>query len=259
MSCFFISYSTLTSRVTVHYSSGGDTDQPRFMLCLPSDELMLLLAELRELYDDWDYERKPHESLPSFSDSDFHFYFNEDPSGFPPSGRTADEYIDEDARRLLDEIHDRLIQLRRRGLSSRTICECLLERQKPSRLCITHDYRLLLSDYGNLEVKLTPLPKALYLLFLRHPEGIAFKEMACHAAELSAIYAQLSPSINPQRREQQIRSLTDPLSNSLNEKVSLIHRAFATVLDDSLLPFYVIDGPKGSQRTVRLPRSLLIL
>ena len=229
------------------------------MLRLPCNDLLSLLAELQEIYDDWDYERGPQETLPYFSDSDFLFCCNESPLGFSPTGKTADECIDDDARRLLDEIHDRLIQLRRRGLSSRTICECLLERQKPSRLCITHDYRLLLSDYGNLEVKLTPLPKALYLLFLRHPDGIAFKEMACHAAELSAIYAQLSPSINPQRREQQIRSLVDPLSNSLNEKVSLIHRAFATVLDDSLLPFYVIDGPKGAPRTVRLPRSLLIL
>ncbi len=37
--------------------------------------------------------------------------------------------------------------------------------------------RYILVDYGELEIKLNPLHKSLYLLFLSHPEGIYFSKM----------------------------------------------------------------------------------
>ncbi len=39
-----------------------------------------------------------------------------------------------------------------------------------SRLVITKDYRFVLADYDNREVELQPVHKAVYLLFLAHPE-----------------------------------------------------------------------------------------
>ena len=45
---------------------------------------------------------------------------------------------------------------------------------KLSRLVITEDYRFILADYQK-EVELQPVHKAVYLLFLAHPEGIEFK------------------------------------------------------------------------------------
>ena len=49
-------------------------------------------------------------------------------------------------------------------------------RGKLSRLLITKDYRLLLPDNGQQEVVLQPVHKAVYLLFLAHPEGILMDE-----------------------------------------------------------------------------------
>ena len=46
-----------------------------------------------------------------------------------------------------------------------------------SRLVITEDYRFILEDYHK-EVELQPVHKAVYLLFLAHPEGIEFKRLA---------------------------------------------------------------------------------
>ena len=45
-----------------------------------------------------------------------------------------------------------------------------------SRLVITKDYRFILEDYQK-EVELQPVHKAVYLLFLAHPEGIEFKRL----------------------------------------------------------------------------------
>ena len=60
-------------------------------------------------------------------------------------------------------------------------------RSKLSRLVITRDFRFILSDY-NKEVTLTPVHKALYMLFLNHEEGIEFKDLADHRDELRRIY-----------------------------------------------------------------------
>ena len=42
-------------------------------------------------------------------------------------------------------------------------------------MVITTDLRVILTDYGNMEIKMEPINKAVFLLFLRHPEGIVFK------------------------------------------------------------------------------------
>ena len=42
---------------------------------------------------------------------------------------------------------------------------------KLSRLLIARDCRFFLMDHGNKEVELQPVHKAVYLLFLAHPEG----------------------------------------------------------------------------------------
>ena len=53
-----------------------------------------------------------------------------------------------------------------------------------SRLVITEDYRFILEDYHK-EVELQPVHKAVYLLFLAHPEGIEFKRLADYREELT--------------------------------------------------------------------------
>jgi hypothetical protein len=56
-----------------------------------------------------------------------------------------------------------------------------------SRLVITRDYRFILEDYHK-EVDLQPVHKAVYLLFLAHPEGIEFKRLADYREELLSYY-----------------------------------------------------------------------
>ena len=56
-----------------------------------------------------------------------------------------------------------------------------------SRLVITKDYRFILEDYHR-EVELQPVHKAVYLLFLTHPEGIEFKHLADDREDLLRYY-----------------------------------------------------------------------
>ena len=60
-------------------------------------------------------------------------------------------------------------------------------KRRLSRLVITKDYRFILEDYQK-EVELQPVHKAVYLLFLAHPEGIEFKRLADYREELLRYY-----------------------------------------------------------------------
>jgi hypothetical protein len=54
----------------------------------------------------------------------------------------------------------------------------------PSRMIIDRANRIFLPDFGNIEISLRPLERALYFLFLRHPEGILMSSLCDHREEL---------------------------------------------------------------------------
>ncbi len=129
---------------------------------------------------------------------------------------------------------------------------------KLSRLTITKDYSLILSDYNNKEVRLEPLVKSVYLLYLNHPEGIAFKTLPSFRNELTRIYSKLRPYGLNSQAIKSIEDVTNPLLNSINEKCSRIRAAFLAELDSSLADQYYIVGKSGEPKKIMLPRELII-
>ncbi len=129
---------------------------------------------------------------------------------------------------------------------------------KISRLAITKEYSLLLPDYNNKEIKLEPLNKAVYLLFLNHPEGIVFKDLPDYRDELTEIYRKMKPNGLTDREIKSIEDVTNPFLNSINEKCSRIKAAFMYEVDATLVDQYYITGKSGEERRVKLPRHLVI-
>lgn len=129
---------------------------------------------------------------------------------------------------------------------------------KISRLTITKDYSLILSDYNNKEVKMEPLVKSVYLLYLNHPEGIAFKTLPSFRNELTRIYSKLRPYGLNNQAIKSIEDVTNPLLNSINEKCSRIRAAFMAQVDSSLVDQYYIVGKSGEPKKIMLPRNLII-
>lgn len=128
---------------------------------------------------------------------------------------------------------------------------------KMSKLTITKDCSVMLSDY-NQEVKLEPIVKAVYLLFLNHPEGIAFKYLPDYRKELADIYQKIKPFGLTERAIRSIEDVTNPLLNSINEKCSRIRATFMPLVDASLLDQYIIIGKSGEAKKISLPRDLVI-
>ena len=136
--------------------------------------------------------------------------------------------------------------------------EKLKNQIKLSKLTITKDYAILLTDYDNKEVKLEPIVKAVYLLFLNHPDGIAFKCLPDYRKELAVIYQKIKPSGLTERVIRSIEDVTNPLLNSINEKCSRIRAAFLSEVAPSLADQYYIVGKSGEAKKISLPRELVV-
>ena len=143
-------------------------------------------------------------------------------------------------------------------------------RGRLSPLVITRDYRFLLPGYGNREVDLQPVHKAVYLLFLAHPEGIEFKRLGDYREELTRYYMATARLYDRSKIEDSIAHLTNPLDNAINEKCSRIKKVFLDMMDEYTASYYIISGHtqkrfEGSNRiwyerlkVITLPRELVI-
>lgn len=171
----------------------------------------------------------------------------------------ADYDFDLESRKLINEIEERIDKLCQKGIES-YIIENLFRnhRRALSRIRIMKDYRIYLPDYFGMEIEMTPLPKAVYLLFLRHPEGILFKNLPDYRNELLDIYLKLRPTANPHALVQSIAEVTDPTSNSINEKCARIREAFVRKFDEHLAQNYFITGRRGEPKRIILPRKLVV-
>ena len=128
--------------------------------------------------------------------------------------------------------------------------------ESPSRLYIDKKYIIRLDSPDGPTVPLRPLVKALFILFLKHPEGIRMKERARFESELADIYSTILPNVDPQCREQRIRRMMDLGDNSFSEKTSALN-ARLEELFPSTASSYKVQGYNGHPR--RIPASPLLI
>lgn len=159
---------------------------------------------------------------------------------------------------LIEEVKERIAKLRQRGISQYILEQLIHPDDRLSRLVVTKEYRLLLPDYNNMEIKMEPIVKAVYLLFLNHPEGILFKHLPDYREELAQIYNKVRPMGLTDRAVRSIEDVTNPLLNSINEKCARIRGAFVGQFDDHMARHYYIDGLRGEAKKISLPRDLVI-
>ena len=141
-------------------------------------------------------------------------------------------------------------------------------KSKLSRLVITRDYRFILEDYHQ-EVELQPVHKAVYLLFLAHPEGIEFKRLADYREELTRYYMATAKMMDKEKIIEGVDHLVNPLDNAINEKCSRIKKVFLELMDEYRASYYIISSHTqkhivGSSRIwyerlkiITLPRELV--
>lgn len=162
-----------------------------------------------------------------------------------------------DCSNLLKEVKEKVQKLKEFGMSEKEITALFHTEQPLLKLFISKNYKIFLGDERK-EVRMEPLVKAVYLLFLKHPEGILFKHLPDYREELTRIYVKLKPMGMSERVVQSIEDVTNPLLNSINEKCARIRGAFVGQFDDHLARHYYIDGLRGEAKKIALPRDLVV-
>lgn len=169
--------------------------------------------------------------------------------------------MQESARRLIDT-----------GMTQEEVKSILFNDQpKPLWLRITKNFKIRLEKkssatmvcpeeiiFKTIEIELSPLDKAIYLLYLRHPEGINFSYLPDYREELMEIYKQLMDYRTNAAMRRSIEDVTDPTKNSINEKCARIRRAFSNALGAYQAEEYCITGKRGEVKRIALDRSYVI-
>jgi hypothetical protein len=132
-----------------------------------------------------------------------------------------------------------------------------LLRQATPMLIKGRAQKIVLPEMGMLQINLSPTERAVYLLFLNHPEGIRLAEMGDYKEELRGILNKVSPSDSRETIEGQLENLCEYNSNSLSEKMSRIKRKFDDKLGSAMAEHYYIKGPNGGIKKIDLDRNYL--
>jgi hypothetical protein len=175
--------------------------------------------------------------------------------------------------RTADICHDCIELLRKKGIDISVIQQVLTifesvrlrmlfaqnfkQNLKPSRLKISENNKIFLVDYDNIEIKLTPLEKTVFLLFLNHPEGIFLHNLSDHKTEIFNIYGELSGSGMLTEIHNRIESLVDITSNSASEKIAKIKIAFVKAIGKDLAANYYIQGGNAEAKKILIDRNLI--
>ena len=157
---------------------------------------------------------------------------------------------------LAQEAKEAIDKLLLSGFSAEVIKGWLDQKVKLSRIRITKRNKILLVDY-DIEVKMGPLPKTVFLFFLRHPEGMRFVDLQDYKQEIYDIYSRLAVSDDLDKIKRSVDLLTNPFDNSINEKCTMIKYAFQKVVKDDIASNYYVSGKQGHVMKIPLDRTLV--
>ena len=168
----------------------------------------------------------------------------------------ADHDFDAEMSKAALEVRQSIADLLLNGFPVEIIKSWLDQSYKLSRLRITKQYKILLVDYDK-EVKMGPLPKTVFMFYLRHPEGVEFTFLQDHVKELLEIYGHVSVNDDPDQMNKSISALVDPFNNSINEKCAAIKKAFLLQIANDIAKHYYVTGQQGGAKLITLDRNLV--
>ena len=157
--------------------------------------------------------------------------------------------MDEDAASIVAQIKTLLGQLRTKGVTDKEIDSLLTQQQQPGRAYIDTKGMLVLPDAGGVQIKLTPMERTLYILFLRYPDGINADELWRYWDELCKIYGSQTVYDDIDLIEDAVEGICDEEKVTWYTNVSRIKRKITDKLGKRAAEQYIIRrGEDGLYR-----------
>ena len=94
--------------------------------------------------------------------------------------------------------------------------------------------------------------KAMFFLFLNHPEGIVLQHLEDYHNELINYYRQTKKGPLTSKQEESIRKLETYGNNQIHVIITRIREAFCSKFDERLAHNYFISGEKGEPYRISL-------
>jgi hypothetical protein len=158
----------------------------------------------------------------------------------------SDQYI-KHARGIMESLRLKML-----------LSQNFLQNSLPSKMHIDRYKRIWLTDFGNLELRLNPTEKSLYLFYLRHTEGVAIGALPQHKQEIFDLYSSLSLTGTRAEMQQRVDTLVSVTGNAASENISRIKKRFTDALGLEVAVPYCIQGPNGGRKSIRLDRNLVL-
>ena len=127
-----------------------------------------------------------------------------------------------------------------------------IEAAEPVDLFIDKRFVIRMGGADGSILALRPLVKTLFVLFLKHPEGILLKQRDCYREELEKIYSTINPNTDRDDVKARIARLVDLQDNSFSEKASVLNARLEELLPEGIASDYQIQGFNGCPRKIRL-------
>lgn len=234
---------------------GKYTNHSQLLLRYDGNDLVIFEAKngFRELYT---YLTLQYPNPKSYEEQEGEVMFSLTSGKNGDQEADIDQSLDEEMMKSAEEVHEALKNLLLKGFPLEIIQSWLGDSVKLSRLKITRQYKILLVDY-NQEIKMGPLPKTLFLFYLRHPEGVMFSHLQDYKVEIMDIYSRVCVIDDLQKIEESIERLVNPFDNSICEKVAAIKKAFILKVNDTVAKNYYVYGPQGEKKSISLDRALV--
>lgn len=165
------------------------------------------------------------------------------------------ESLPEELKERVRQLEAIAKELRQAGVKDAMLDYFTHGQPKVAPMRITSDYRIVV---GGHEVGLTaPKSLSLYLLYLNHAEGIAYKDLEYCTDELKEIYRLVK------RRDVLTGSMAGSIERmarsgtELSWHLKFIRSEFEALFEERLSRSYTIEGVQGEARAVALPRSMV--
>ena len=119
--------------------------------------------------------------------------------------------------------------------------------------------RLFFPMYSDKEVKMSYLPKTVYIFFLLHHSGVEFKNLDNYLKELYQIYQIVSEKKNIEagKIKKSLNNLVEPGNNRIYEICSVVRKTLSEILPRELVTQYAVTGKWGGVHKIKAERSYL--
>lgn len=129
--------------------------------------------------------------------------------------------------------------------------------QAPVELYIDKKYRIRVGGPGGTQIPFRPLVRAVFILFLKHPEGILLKDRARFQKDLEGIYQVIAPNVDAEVRRRRIRKLTNLEDNAFSENLSILNTTLDRIIPLTQVHKLKVQGSNGYPRQIPLSPLLV--